>query len=70
MTTDERRQRQEKRKRWAKVSGMAGPGFLDGGNPSTWFGETGDQFDLVLRITAKPFHHGRSRAFDPISLVD
>jgi len=58
----------ENLKRGHRKGGTMSSSVLDGGNPSTWFGETGDQFDLVLQITAKPFHHGKNRAFDPAGL--
>lgn len=54
----------------ARRPGYASSGFLDGGNPTAWWArEFGDQFDGIMQITAKPFHHGKSRAFDPSSEV-
>jgi len=43
----------------------------DGGDPFAWWRrECGDHFDGILAITAKPFHRGGTRAFDPEELGD
>lgn len=58
-------------RRGNRKQGTMSSAQLDGGNPfAFWRREMGDQFDSLLQITAKPFANGKTRAFDPATLLD